>query len=522
MYKTLQISFALKNTYRVNSILYALKQIPLLGKLFPETLYSVKELKIFANILSALWEVVLAFGGKLLYFLIFFGIAQGIPEARGREGFLHILVCLTVIGSFVNVYMFEPDRDKYYAVILMRMNAAEYALVNYGYAMLKVLLGFGVLGTLFGLSSGLSVTQCLLIPFFVAGMKTSVVAWRLRRYEKTGISPGENGKDVKSWIAIIVLLAAAYGLPLAGIVLSEAVSIGFMILGIVIGIMSVNKLLRFSRYREVYRRILVDPERQKEIVMQAITEQSRNVITTGTNIVSKRAGFEYLNELFVKRHQRILWNSAIKVAITCVVMFFTLILTFYVEPSTKATANEVILTFLPSFVIVMYAINRGPGFTRALFVNCDHSLLTYSFYKQPRSILRLFQLRLWELIKINLLPAVVIGLSLAALLWVSGGTLQSMNYLVLIVAIPCMSIFFSVHNLTIYYLLQPYNAGTEIKSATYQIVTSLTYLGSLFVMDIKLSTLQFGVMTIVFCAGYCVVASILIYLLAPRTFKIRM
>ena len=33
MNKTLKISFALKNTYRVNSILYGLKQIPLVKKI---------------------------------------------------------------------------------------------------------------------------------------------------------------------------------------------------------------------------------------------------------------------------------------------------------------------------------------------------------------------------------------------------------------------------------------------------------------------------------------------------------
>ena len=70
MNKTLQISFSLKNTYRVNSILYSLKQIPLLKKLLPESLYKVRGLKIFANILSVIWEVVSAFLGKFLYLII--------------------------------------------------------------------------------------------------------------------------------------------------------------------------------------------------------------------------------------------------------------------------------------------------------------------------------------------------------------------------------------------------------------------------------------------------------------------
>ena len=69
MNKTLKISFALKNTYRVNGILFSLKQIPLIKRLLPSTLYSVKGLKIFANVISVLWEILSAFIGKFLYFI---------------------------------------------------------------------------------------------------------------------------------------------------------------------------------------------------------------------------------------------------------------------------------------------------------------------------------------------------------------------------------------------------------------------------------------------------------------------
>ena len=103
MNKTLKISFSLKNTYRVNGVLFSLKQIPLVKRLLPATLYQVKGLKIFANILSVLWEIVSVFLGKFLYFITMvcgIGILyNGLPE---NEVFLHILLILTVIGSFVN------------------------------------------------------------------------------------------------------------------------------------------------------------------------------------------------------------------------------------------------------------------------------------------------------------------------------------------------------------------------------------------------------------------------------------
>ena len=77
--------------------------------------------------------------------------------------------------------------------------------------------------------------------------------------------------------------------------------------------------------------------------------------------------------------------------------------------------------------------------------------------------------------KINLLPALVIGCGMALLLFTSGGTDDWLNYVVILVTIPVQSMFFSVHYLVLYYLLQPYNAGTEIKSGTYQLAMWATY-----------------------------------------------
>ena len=107
------------------------------------------------------------------------------------------------------------------------------------------------------------------------------------------------------------------------------------------------------------------------------------------------------------------------------------------------------------------------------------------------------------------------------LLWASGGANNPLDYGVMFVSIVCMSIFFSVHYLTIYYLLQPYNAGTEMKSGMYQIIMWATYLVCFFLMRLRMAILLFGFMCIVFCVLYCIVACVLIYKFAPRTFRLR-
>lgn len=522
MNKTLRISFSLKNTYRVNSILYSVKQIPLIKRALPDAIYGEWGFKIVANVFSVLWEVLSTFLGKFLYLLVTIVLAMELyPSAEEGQLFLHILVLLTVIGTFFNTYMFNPSKDKYYAMMLMRMDARAYALVNYAYAILKVLVGFAVFGILFGLQSNLPLWQCILIPFFVAGLKATVAAGNLLVYERTGVTTSESRLGTWSWILAAVLLAAAYGLPLAGVLIPGTVSVIFMVLSIVTGILSVHKIVRFKFYRQVYQEILVQFLQQMDTANHAVRDQSHKLISADSEITSKRKGFEYLNELFIKRHQKILWKSAKRITFVCAVLVLAVFVLFRFMPEAKEVVNGLLMTYLPYFVFIMYMINRGAGFTRALFINCDHSLLTYSFYKQPKFILKLYQIRLREIIKVNLMPASVIGTGMAILLWASGGTDNPLNYAVLIVSVLCMSIFFSVHYLTIYYLLQPFNAGTEIKSGTYQIVTSGTYLVCYFMMQVKLPTFMFGVATIAFCVLYCIISCILIYRMAPKTFKIR-
>ena len=293
MYKTLRISFSLKNTYRVNSILYAIKQIPLIKKILPDALYGVRGLKIFANIISVIWEIVTFFIGKLLYFITMVcGIGLLYRNAPADQAFLHILLFLTIIGAYMNTSMFDPTRDKYYAMILLRMNAREYTLVNYGYSILKVIIGFLPFSILFGMMRDVPLWFCILIPFSVAGLKLAVAAYSLWDYERSGFVYNENKIRKHLWIFAAVLLAFAYVLPAAGIVLPASVSMAVMLLFIPLGILSIRKIVSFGYYREVNQELLSQVTNQMDAVKQAARTASDKSISTDASITSRRSGFE--------------------------------------------------------------------------------------------------------------------------------------------------------------------------------------------------------------------------------------
>ena len=335
------------------------------------------------------------------------------------------------------------------------------------------------------------------------------------------MAPNENRLGKVGWILICLLLAAAYGLPALGLLLPVPVCAAVMGLSVAAGAVSVRKILTFPHYREAYQQILTEFLHQTQSLSQVAQAQSRKLISEDTGITSHKKGFAYLHELFVRRHQKILWKSAEKITIVCSFLLLVALLALYLEPTCRQDVNRLLMTFLPYFVFIMYAVNRGTGFTKALFMNCDHSLLTYSFYKQPGFVLKLFQIRLREIVKINAVPALVIGCGLALILYVSGGTDNPLNYVVLLVTILAMSAFFSIHYLTVYYLLQPYTAGTEMKSGTYRIVMVLTYVVCYALINVRLPILVFGAACIAFCVVYSIIASILVYKFAPQTFRLR-
>lgn len=525
MIRTFRISFSLKNTYRVNTILYSLKQIPLIRKILPQSLYRSQGLKIFANILSGLWEIAGTFLGKVLYLLIMvFGLGMLYENTGDGRMFVHILFFLSLVGSYMNTYMFNPSNDKYYAMILMRMDARSYTLTNYAYAVGKCILGFLPFTIWFGVERNIPLWCCLLFPFFIASVKM-LIAWNyLVDFKRTGESRDENLPGKLGWILTAVLLAAAYGLPYLGVLLPMWLMAAFMVLSVAAACGAAVYMGRFDEYRTLYQQLLAKFRNgmdYKATVKAAVEEQNRKLISQDTGITSSRKGFEYFNELFVRRHQKILWKSVKRQAVICLFLFVGILFLFQVNEDIRKQINRMLMVFLPYFVFIMYMINRGTSFTQALFMNCDHSMLTYSFYKKPEFILKLFRIRLREIVKVNLLPASVIGVGLPVLLYFSGGTDNPVNYLLLFVSVMAMSAFFSVHYLTCYYLLQPYNAGTEVVGGTYKIVTWATYIVCLLFMNLRMSTLVFGTVVTCFCLIYCVVACIVVYRVAGRTFRIR-
>ena len=524
MFKSFVLSYKLRNTYRVNSIIYSIKQLPLIGKHLPTSLYSSKELKVFGNIISTLLEIINIFLGKAIYVLLMIvTILNMYGQANNANNFINIFVFLSMAGGLLNTYMFNPTKDKYYAMMLMNMDARKYTLSNYYYSMIKLIIGFLPFTLIFGIYYGLSIITCILMPVFTVFIKTIYNSYILYDYNKNKKIKNENVPTKIIWILIAIFVALAYGLPALNIQINENIFYIMFTISLILGIFAFRYIGKFKNYKKAYKSLLTHDNVymvQKQTTGEVLQNNTLKQIELG-KITSNKKGFQYFHDLFVKRHRKILMKSAKKTAIITLLIFLVLILLVKIDTNASKRINELLMTMLPWFVFVMYIINRGTVVTQSMFMNCDHSMLTYRFYKTAKVILVLFKERLKTLIKINLLPAIVISIGLPVLLYLTGGTDNYLNYFILFISIIAMSVFFSVHYLVMYYLLQPYNVNIEMKSSTYSIVQWVTYFICYAFIQVKLPTLYFGIATVAFCILYSIIALILVYKYAPKTFKLR-
>ena len=524
MLKTFAFSFRLRTAYKVNSIIWSLKGLPIIRRLLPASLYSSRTLKVLANIISGISEFFSVFAGKALYLFVIYTQCSGMA-ARPADSFAHALIFLTVVGGFMNTQIFNPTKDKFYAIFIMRLNAREYTLTNYLYFLLKMLVGFAPFSLLFGMLSGASLITCLAVPIYVICVKLCFTALSLIDCKKQSKSINENKPRRLQWIAAAALVIAAAAPPYLGYALPEWSLTALCAALLVPAALSLRYILRFDSYRPIYKELLrpeqmlIGSDKSATAAAQQLAMQKK--ISTDLTQTSDKSGYKYFNELFMKRHSKLLTKSAktiTTVAALCVAGAAALLFAF---PGMHEDMNGVLMSYLPYFLFVMYLINRGKVITQAMFLNCDHSMLTYRFYRQPKAVLTLFVERLKYVAAINLMPASVIALGLPLLLYITGGTTEPLNYLVLFVSIIAMSVFFSVHNLVLYYLLQPYNVNLESKSAAYGVLNWITYVICYSAIQFQLPTLAFGAAISAFCIIYVIIALVLTYRLAPKTFKLR-
>ncbi len=101
-------------------------------------------------------------------------------------------------------------------MILLRMNAREHTLVNYGYSLMKGNGGRPPLLPALRPDDGGAGLVLPGLPFCAAASKLILASINLRDYLRRGQTYNENKLGKSFWLVVALLLGAAYGPPVLG------------------------------------------------------------------------------------------------------------------------------------------------------------------------------------------------------------------------------------------------------------------------------------------------------------------
>lgn len=523
MTKTFSTAFKLQSTYRTNTLIYTAKRIPVIGRYISDTVYSNQLIKGITRIVGIIIELLQITITKPLYVLLMMTLPiLCIKPESNTSSMAHIFLMLTLAGAFFNSQLFNPTKDKYYALVLLKMDAQKYTISQYVFALFKGFFGIMIGCFISSIILSVPLYYSLAMPILFLGVKIVSSASLLLYIKRSRKVYNENKPGTIIWIISGGFFIVAYGLikfPLPQVVF-------WIVFAIVVTltIPSLVYILKFNEYKRIYRDLL-----SKDNIIFNINEYASNTnletynkkISNDIEVSSNKSGYAYFHELFIKRHRKLIYGASKNTVIILSGVFLCTIAVMLVNSEIRFKMNPVTQNILPWVAFSMIFINRGQVITQAMFANCDRCMLHYSFYRNPKAIVQIFTLRLKTLVMSNMPSALIMAIGLTIVLFISGGTEHIVNYGVLFLTVICISVFFSVHYLTLYYLFQPYTEEMRVKNIPYTLINSAVSIALYVIIQFKISIATFGLVTIILTMVYMIVALILTYTLAHKTFRLR-
>lgn len=527
---------------QVNVLLYYVRKLPLVGEKIPYRLYGETDIKKAIGIIPVVFSVIGAFVGTFLYFLLMIKLpANWIQGFWQKEGLFvdqkAVMVYLFLIFSFlpgsflVSNLMTEGAKKDYVLLHVMRIPAAQH------YRSQMVL-------------KGVKDTICFLVPLLWFGFRAEsvlfVVSLFFTRYiGHAGIlqhyrHSETKGKKVfwkslgRTFLVFGIILALGYGVAAAAprlfldrYVMAEVVV--FLSLALV-GMFCFPKVWNYGGYTIFAKKMVSRKDflEQDDAVKEAraadvqIQDKDISKEELRSRKYEEKEGYDYLNAIFFERHKRIV-SRAVKsrIIIILAVGLIGAVALLFVGEEMKQKTFEVMTQMMPVMVFVMYLESTGGRICKAMFFNCDISLLKYGYYREADTILKNFKIRLRKLLMLDAVPATIIcGM---ILLWtlLCGEILSVWKVIPLMAGSLLLSAFFCLFHLFMYYITQPYTEEKTVKSPIFSVVNALVYFGCYLCLQIQtgswLFTLGVLAVTIIFIplSYFCV------FRFAPKTFKIR-
>lgn len=558
MYQQMQIAFA----EEINKFIYTLKNIPFIGKYIPEELYARVALKrafaVFAGICSIIGDIL----NKLCYFIfaIVIGVIILVDEKTGfgESGkiILWIFFFMNILaGSFVNSKICACDEKDYLFVGLLRIDARKYFLLKVFKSQITQIIYYTVFMLVAQHIFDGDIKNTLLYMVGFAAFRFIGEAFRLYLNDRFGMPFTDKNKLLyilyNAYTVVIffaaygttfVLLFLKYPMEMKKIVFPDICVIAanpvFIVVSLILAAFSIRYIINYKNYPFVAKRLAgFSTVMQQKAEVEEVSKVNKNIEAddlskkeTGQKIFEEKEGYEYLNAIFFERHKKIFSRPRkLKTVISFIIMAASIVglIVFKAGSTAKefnSFANDMwnaMDRVMTIFVFLMYCITSGRSITRALFYNCDHSLMKYGYYRRPDAILKNFRIRLRFMLKSELHMVVVLCVGFVIDTIIIGKADQWVKLLSIIACIVLLSIFYSVVYLCMYYIFQPYTEGGKETGVGYSVCKGVIYVASYSCLQIDTLPQYFAAIIMVITVVGLVAGYALAYLMAPKRFVLK-
>lgn len=521
-------------TTAINGLIYFLRRIPFLGKKIPTRWYRTGALKsllaILVNFMMLLTKPVITMLGIGMAFLVgnaYNDFIRPLPAALSLR--LMVAVAVYLLGCL----MVRGLIFRYASINIKTIKLGNYFSLDrvglvHGTLLINQIIGVA-LGPFFPLFILTLITRN---PWLLlVGLEISALSWQWQAFlprlvwsrRQMGLSA-----TIIYWVSLWGVVA---GVTLTG-QLAAFVSGIFSFWGFMICLAALLAMAWYVRrfsddipflMASIQQATMaldkVAASRNQQFLAAGKAMQKKLTIDTDSTVKPlNRSGSNYLNALLFARYRqqlwkklrtRLLWIGGIGGGLIVVLKLFAV-------HSVGDLTSIYGALFFP-----MYLSSLGAPIVQLLFVNCNSAMLYYPFYRQPKTILAGFFYRFWRIVQYNAISGGLV-FALIFALQIVGPIPDAVNfYLVLLLEVCGMVLFFSFHDLFIYYLIQPFTDDMSVVSPLYRFLYWGMYWVAWVFTQVHFSGYAYAILIGVVTLVYVAIGTAVIYRVAPKTFRIR-
>lgn len=535
MLRTANILLSIRISQAANRLIYYAQRIPLIGRAIPDKLYAGLDGKHVLTVLA--WVVMIAQGllSRLFYlgFMVYLPLFlwQDAAPADRLQLFLHIFLLISFIAAGVtNTQVLTPSREKYTAVKLMRMLPTDYMKVSLAYRYITYFAFYVPVLILFVALLDASLWRGVSLALAVTLWRVCCEYLHLKLFERTGMALVRNNPI--NWSIIAITFIGAYTpllfheMPLIGGVLLHG---GTTAVIVILGLIAAWQLARYPDYRSAVDAAskrddpLLDLEQlvvQTHKATLASKESDYAPTDAQSDPVARKKDYAYLNALFFRRHRSLI-NSPVykRLAILAGLTFVGAILILFMKPEHASIITTFAANPYPYLPLAVSFLAIGERICMAMYYHCDGSLMRYSFYRKAAG--HHYRLRLKRLVGFNLMIGGTLALALTLLLLLSQQLPAAAELLLLWAYTLSLALFFSIHHLFMYYILQPFTTDLNVKNPFYLIITSFVSFLCGISLFLRASAASFTTVAVTVTCIYFVVSLLLVHRFGHRTFRVK-